>query len=229
MIARLMIRTPPTHRWLESAKLSNSTTLVLLRSRANSYRSCFRTYSSGAGTQSSDASHTRRLAIAALFTLGVVGCYALRKGVFPDRNLLTTNNGSPIHESHTPKAAPELDSDLYAVLNGSHESNVTLTATYGTPDDVLKAIEELRLAFPDKYRVSTDPNVLTLHGSSENSYHPSSSHSVVVQAKSTEDVVKIVNISRKYRIPIIPYSGATSLEGHFSGVGLVLHASHYLT
>jgi len=113
----------------------------------------------------------------------------------------------------------ESDSDLNSALNGFPESSVTLAATYGTPDDVQKAIEELRLAFPDKHRVSTDPNVLKLHGSSENSYHPSSAHSVVVQVKSTEDVVKVVNISRKYRLPIIPYSGATSLEGHFSGVG----------
>ena len=33
-----------------------------------------------------------------------------------------------------------------------------------------------------------------------------------------EDVVKVVNIARKYRIPIVAYSGATSLEGHYSGV-----------
>jgi len=39
-----------------------------------------------------------------------------------------------------------------------------------------------------------------------------------VRPKSTEDVVKIVNIAKKYRVPIVPYSGATSLEGHFSGV-----------
>lgn len=37
---------------------------------------------------------------------------------------------------------------------------------------------------------------------------------MVVYPSSTEDVVKIVNIARKYRMPVIPYSGATSLEGH---------------
>ncbi|KAH9934931.1 FAD-linked oxidase-like protein [Fomitopsis serialis] len=46
---------------------------------------------------------------------------------------------------------------------------------------------------------------------------PTSPHSVAVRPQSTEDVVKIVNIARKYRVPIVPYSGATSLEGHFSG------------
>jgi FAD binding domain-containing protein len=40
----------------------------------------------------------------------------------------------------------------------------------------------------------------------------------VVYPNSTEDVVKTVNVARKYRMPIIPYSGGTSLEGHFAGV-----------
>ena len=30
--------------------------------------------------------------------------------------------------------------------------------------------------------------------------------------------MKIVNVARKYRMPVIPYSGGTSLEGHFTGV-----------
>lgn len=46
--------------------------------------------------------------------------------------------------------------------------------------------------------------------------HPS----VVVWPASTEDVVKVVKIAVKYRMPVIPYSGATSLEGHFRAVRL---------
>ncbi len=76
--------------------------------------------------------------------------------------------------------------------------------------------------------------MLQAYGSSENSYHPASPHSIIVchfcfehlnifnasqvRPTSTADVVSIVNIARKYRIPVVPYSGATSLEGHFSGV-----------
>ena len=45
-----------------------------------------------------------------------------------------------------------------------------------------------------------------------------SSPTVVVYPNSTADVVKIVNISRKYRMPIVPYSGATSLEGQYRAV-----------
>ncbi|OAX44769.1 hypothetical protein K503DRAFT_677672 [Rhizopogon vinicolor AM-OR11-026] len=91
------------------------------------------------------------------------------------------------------------------------------TPTYGSPEDVGKAIEELREALPGKNRIQTNPDTLQAHGSSPNSYHPSFAHSVVVMAHSTEDVVKVVNISRKYRIPIVVSGGATSLEGHFSG------------
>jgi hypothetical protein len=43
-----------------------------------------------------------------------------------------------------------------------------------------------------------------------------------VRPRSTLDVVKVVKIARKYRVPITPYSGATSLEGQFSGVGVML-------
>ncbi|KAH7909134.1 D-lactate dehydrogenase cytochrome oxidoreductase [Hygrophoropsis aurantiaca] len=97
------------------------------------------------------------------------------------------------------------------------KADSSFESTYGSSEDIQKAIKELREFFPHDGQVQTNEDVLLLHGSSENSYHPSSPHSVVVQANSTEDVVKTVNISRKYRVPITAYSGATSLEGHFSG------------
>ncbi|KAG5340336.1 hypothetical protein C0989_002147 [Termitomyces sp. Mn162] len=88
---------------------------------------------------------------------------------------------------------------------------------YASRKEMKLAIDELCAAFPGPNDVSTDPDTLRTYGFSENSYHPASPHSVVVRPKSTADVVKIVNISRKYRMPITPYSGATSLEGHTSG------------
>jgi len=117
--------------------------------------------------------------------------------------------------------------DLSSVSGAGGTSDVfgsspSSTPTYGSPEDVQKAIEELRQALPGKNSVQTNPNTLEVHGSSENSYHPSSPHSIVVMAHSTEDVVKVVNISRKYRVPIIAYGGATSLEGQFSGVSIHL-------
>ncbi|KAI0276801.1 hypothetical protein BGY98DRAFT_1090140 [Russula aff. rugulosa BPL654] len=87
---------------------------------------------------------------------------------------------------------------------------------YGTPEDFGHAIEELKTLF-SKDTVTTDQDQLEAHGFSPNAHHPGFPHSVVVYPDSTEDVVKIVNLARKYRMPIIPYSGGTSLEGHFAG------------
>ncbi|KAF9532303.1 FAD-linked oxidase-like protein [Crepidotus variabilis] len=104
-----------------------------------------------------------------------------------------------------------------SVVHGSKEVPCTLASTYGTKQELAAAIEKLRAAFSEPDAVSTEASALLTYGSSENSYHPSSPHSVIVRPKSTEDVVKIVNIAREYKIPITPYSGATSLEGHFNG------------
>lgn len=45
-----------------------------------------------------------------------------------------------------------------------------------------------------------------------------SNHTVVVHPESTEDVVKIVKIAVKYKMPVTPYSGGSSLEGNFRAV-----------
>ena len=87
---------------------------------------------------------------------------------------------------------------------------------YASSAEIRKAIDELKLALPGE--VVTDPSLLKTYGSSANSYHPASPHAVAVRVQSTEDVVKVVNVAKKYRIPVVPYSGATSLEGHYSGV-----------
>lgn len=89
---------------------------------------------------------------------------------------------------------------------------------YGSHAEVEAAIAELKAALPAPRAVTTDPPVLRSYGYSENSYHPSAPHAVVVRAKSTEDVSTIVKIANKYRIPVTAYGGGTSLEGHFSGV-----------
>lgn len=49
-------------------------------------------------------------------------------------------------------------------------------------------------------------------------HDPSGLPGAVLYPRSTEDVVRIVKLAAKYAIPIIPYSGGTSLEGHFSPV-----------
>jgi hypothetical protein len=101
-------------------------------------------------------------------------------------------------------------------------------STYASPEELRLAIQELRDSLPGLHQVDTSEDVLQTYATSENTYHPTSSHAVVVHARSTDDVVKTVNIARKYKVPIITYSGGTSLEGHFSGVGLSFASARFL-
>lgn len=87
---------------------------------------------------------------------------------------------------------------------------------YGGPEQVEQAIKELQAALPGQVHV--DPLTVEAYGFSPHTYLPSSPHAVYVAATSTEDVVKIVNISRKYKVPIIPFGVGNSLEGQFAGV-----------
>lgn len=107
-------------------------------------------------------------------------------------------------------------------LTDPSPQSTNLGTNYASPEELKRAIQELQTSFPGEHLVETNAEVLQLYGSSENSYHPALPHSVVVRVHSTEDVVKVVNISRKYRVPITAYSGATSLEGHFAGVCYIL-------
>ena len=100
----------------------------------------------------------------------------------------------------------------------SHSGQQSSSPKYASPAEVAAAIDELKATFPNKGTVITDGATLRTYGFSENSYHPSSPHSVVVHVKSTEDVSRVMKIANKFRVPVTPYGGGTSLEGHFSGV-----------
>ncbi|TRM68380.1 FAD-linked oxidase-like protein [Schizophyllum amplum] len=116
---------------------------------------------------------------------------------------------------------------LFAKSTSDSDSDSTLTPkkttasstgkqSYGSPEEYKEAIQELRVAFGDEL-VSTEPDVLLQHGMSPYYYKPGIPHAVVVSPRSTQEVVKIVKIATKYRMPIVPYGGATAIEGHFHG------------
>ena len=92
---------------------------------------------------------------------------------------------------------------------------------YGGPKEVQQAIKELQAALPNQIRV--DPLAVEAYGSSPHNYLPGLPHAVHVTATSTNDVVKVVNISRKYKVPIIPFGAGNSLEGQFVGVSPPSH------
>jgi hypothetical protein len=97
---------------------------------------------------------------------------------------------------------------------------------YAAPHEVQKAIEELKRIFSDKNQVLTSVGVLESYGNSPNFYLHGASHSVVVKTFSTDDVVKVVMVAKKWRMPVTAWSGGTSLEGHFAGVSEALPFSH---
>ncbi|XP_006458232.1 hypothetical protein AGABI2DRAFT_199668 [Agaricus bisporus var. bisporus H97] len=108
-------------------------------------------------------------------------------------------------------------SEAMGRLRTKDKSESIQESHYASPEELNLAIRDLQRVFSGPNQTTTDPDALRTYGSSENSYHPTAAHAIIVRPSSTEDVVHIVNIARKYRVPIVAYSGATSLEGHFSG------------
>ncbi|KAL5531039.1 hypothetical protein ACEPAG_3915 [Sanghuangporus baumii] len=86
-------------------------------------------------------------------------------------------------------------------------------------DNFQRLFEELQSAFVNPESLSTD--ALDLHAFSQSKYpqFTGAPHAIVVHVSSTEDVVKVVRLASKYRVPVVPYSAGTSLEGNVSGNG----------
>jgi D-lactate dehydrogenase (cytochrome) len=64
--------------------------------------------------------------------------------------------------------------------------------------------------------ISQEKDCLIDHGYSQWSYHEAQAlPGCVIYPRSTQDVVKLVKLAALHSIPLVPYSGGTSLEGHF--------------
>ncbi|KAH8086977.1 putative D-lactate dehydrogenase cytochrome oxidoreductase protein [Filobasidium floriforme] len=141
-----------------------------------------------------------------IFGAGALG-YALSS--------LLESQGVHLFSSAPPKNTPlDLDPKDESVTGPG-----TFRPVHGSKKAYDAAIVALRASFQKKGKednVSTDEDDLRSHGINDWSYHGSHPASVVVWAESIEDVKEVVDISRKFKVPITPYSGGTSLEGHFS-------------
>ncbi|KAH6630272.1 FAD-linked oxidase-like protein [Chaetomium sp. MPI-SDFR-AT-0129] len=79
-----------------------------------------------------------------------------------------------------------------------------------------QALEEIRQEISEDI-ISIDPEDLHAHGYSEwSTVNPEGLPVAVAYPRSTEQVSTIARICHKYCVPIIPYSGGSSLEGNFS-------------
>nr|XP_016493074.1 PREDICTED: D-lactate dehydrogenase [cytochrome], mitochondrial-like [Nicotiana tabacum] len=74
-------------------------------------------------------------------------------------------------------------------------------------------IEELKGICQDNMTLDEDERYV--HGKPQNSFHKAVNiPDVVVYPRSEEEVSKIVRSCNKHKVPIVPYGGATSIEGH---------------
>ncbi len=121
---------------------------------------------------------------------------------------------------HTLLSPPPRDTSLKPSLVSIAEQSIH-QPTYGSKSDYHAAIEELRRLWAKKGkddRVSIDEDDLESHGISDWSYHEEKRPSVVVWVEDTKEVQEVVVVAQKYKVPITPFSGGTSLEGHYSSV-----------
>ncbi len=81
--------------------------------------------------------------------------------------------------------------------------------------EVLKAAVKELTEIVGESNISVDSEDLEFHGTPRYSHHRSSSMpDVVVMPRTTEEVSRVMKVCSKYRIPVVPYGGATSIEGH---------------
>ncbi|KAM0542758.1 hypothetical protein ACHAPJ_012641 [Fusarium lateritium] len=109
-----------------------------------------------------------------------------------------------------------------ASLNGGTDSeqsiwNRSSTPRYATLPEMEKAIRRIENEVGLEGLISTDPEDLLAHGYSEwSTVNPGTLPVAVAYPRTTEQVSVIARICHEHRVPIIPYSGGSSLEGNFS-------------
>ncbi|KAL2823558.1 hypothetical protein BDW59DRAFT_163135 [Aspergillus cavernicola] len=104
----------------------------------------------------------------------------------------------------------------YSPKKVRNEDQNSVKPVYATRKAMDEAIEEIHGALGED-SISTDDEDLRAHGYSEwSSINIDRLPVAVVFPKSTEEVATIAKICHKYKVPMIPFSGGSSVEGHFS-------------
>ncbi|KAI8722184.1 FAD-binding PCMH-type domain-containing protein [Fusarium sp. LHS14.1] len=96
-------------------------------------------------------------------------------------------------------------------------TNQSTDSRYATLSEMEKAIQKIEKEVGVEGFISTDPEDLHAHGYSEwSTVNPDTLPVAVAYPRTTEQVSVIARICHEHRVPIIPYSGGSSLEGNFS-------------
>ncbi|BCS28479.1 FAD-binding oxidoreductase [Aspergillus puulaauensis] len=135
------------------------------------------------------------------------------------------NNGpEPQRRSTSPWINLLLAAGLGSIVTGSvilyhpqsQDTRNEKEMVYATREEMRKAVSEIQRKLGEE-SISTDDEDLVTHGYSEwSSINIDSLPVAVAFPKSTEEVATIARICHEYRVPMIPYSGGSSVEGHFS-------------
>ncbi|XP_049379516.1 D-lactate dehydrogenase [cytochrome], mitochondrial isoform X2 [Solanum stenotomum] len=123
------------------------------------------------------------------------GSLALQSQNYPSRCL----NDAPLSDLKSVKTGGKGSTDY--VVKGSLRK---------VPPEL---IEELKGICQDNMTMDEDERYV--HGKPQNSFHKAVNiPDVVVYPRSEEEVSKIVKSCNMHKVPIVPYGGATSIEGH---------------
>ncbi|GAB7351846.1 hypothetical protein MBLNU459_g2405t1 [Dothideomycetes sp. NU459] len=96
------------------------------------------------------------------------------------------------------------------------DGQLTKKPVYAKKKDLESAIEELRKALGED-SITTDDEELHRHGYSEwSSINIDQLPIAVAYPKSTDEVSQIAKVCSRYKIPMVPFSGGSSLEANFS-------------
>lgn len=104
-----------------------------------------------------------------------------------------------------------------------------LPPKYCTDDELALAMEEARAVLGDERVLSTLVEI-EHHTKNEFTPHLPLAHErprYILYPESTEEVLRIMKTLHRYAVPVVPFSGGTSLEGHFflTRQGVVLDTS----
>ncbi|TKX19013.1 D-lactate dehydrogenase [Elsinoe australis] len=134
----------------------------------------------------------------------------------------TAHNAAPFWTTtRVALLAAFVSSATYVVGVGDASSHFRNASTskapaYGKKPQMEKAVAELRSLLGED-AISTDDDDLKRHGYSEwSTVNVDALPIAIAYPESTEDVSKMAKICSKYQIPMVPFSGGTSLEANFS-------------